>query len=94
MKSFSLMVPTTPKNWQGPLKAPYISSMSDISGTDTTGGSFVLEYEEYPLGDNVGWGRLSELHPSSNPIFEIQILTFVRDETLTLIWVSLKTLNL
>jgi hypothetical protein len=51
MKSFSLMVPTTPKNQWGPLEVPYMSSMSHTSGIDIISGSFVLES---PLGDNVG----------------------------------------
>jgi hypothetical protein len=36
-------------------------SMSHTNGTDITGGSSTLEYEEFPLGDNVngvgGWNR-------------------------------------
>jgi hypothetical protein len=31
-----------------------MSSMSHTSGIDTTSGSFALEYEESPLGDNAG----------------------------------------
>jgi hypothetical protein len=54
MKSSSLMVPTTPKTWQGLLEAPYMSSMSHTSGIDTIGGSSISKFEESPLGDNVG----------------------------------------
>jgi hypothetical protein len=54
MKSSNSMVLTTPKNWQDLLEAPYMSSMSHTSGTNTINGSFVLEYKESPLGDNVG----------------------------------------
>ncbi len=42
------------ENRWGLLEASYMSSMSQISGTDTINGSSTLEYEEFPLGDNVG----------------------------------------
>jgi len=53
------MVLTTPENQWGPLEVPYTSSMSHTNGTNIIGGSSTLEYEEFPLGDNVngigGW---------------------------------------
>jgi len=90
MKSSNLMMLTSPKNQHGPLEAPYMSFHT--SGNDTTDGSSVSKSKESPLNDNVdgvgGWNHTPRLvnpleNPSSTPI---------HDETLTLIWVSLKTL--
>jgi len=40
--------------------------MSHTSGIDTTSGSFALEYEESPLGDNAGGvgGQNCNPHPA------------------------------
>jgi hypothetical protein len=54
MKSSSLMVLIILKNQWGPLEAPYMSSMSHISGINTTSGSSTLEFKESFLGDYVG----------------------------------------
>jgi hypothetical protein len=54
MKSFSLMVPIAPKNQRGPLKVPYMSSMSHTSGIDLTNGSYASKFDELPSSDNVG----------------------------------------
>jgi len=69
-----------------------MSFISHTSGIDTTGGSFTLKFKEFPSCDNVRiapFGKSFDKH-----VFKIQILTFVHDETLTLIQVSLKTQNL
>jgi hypothetical protein len=55
MKSSSSMVPTTPKYQQGPLVAPYISSMSHNSGgVIDLGENFVSESKDSPLDDDEG----------------------------------------
>ncbi len=76
-----------------------MSSMSHTSGIDTTSGSSISKFEKPPLGGNVGGvgGRNHTPHlvnPSNKPTSRIQIPTLVHDETLTLIRISLKTLNL
>ncbi len=98
MKPFGLMVPTTLENWQGFLEAPYMSSMSHTNGIDINDGIFAWKYEKSSIDENVG-GVGSKSHPMHSksfgkPVFKIKIPTHVPDETLTLIWVSLKTLNL
>lgn len=69
-----------------------MSSMSHKNGTNTINGSFALESKESPLSINVGGHPPNK--PSNKPVFGIQISTPICDEILTLIWVSLKTLNL
>ncbi len=90
------MVLTILENQHGPLEAPYMSSMSHTSGIDIIGGSFALEFEESPLGDNVGGvGGWNHTPCLVNLLANLSlILIHVHDKTVTLIQVSLKTLNL